>query len=135
MKKILTIIAVLMLNFSCIAFAGVMQVDTTSYWKFLGTNDDHYSFYADVNPNNIKIRSNDNRIIEYQLIVINQDYNGTGYVYQVDHEYHKARFIYRVKIRNNEIVDNYTWIQDWQDVSTNSFVWEGSEAARAAKGV
>lgn len=135
MKKIFAIIVLFMFILSCTVSAGVMQIDNTSNWKLLGTTTDHKNAYADVNPNNIKIRSDDNSIIEYQLMIIDQDYNGTGYVYQVDNKNFKDRFVYRVKIKNNEIVDYYTWVQEWEPVNTNSFVWIGAKEAREAKGL
>ncbi len=123
------------LLFTCLIFtmmpvcnAGVINIDRSFHWDYLGSNDG-YKFYADLNPVNISCSYG---ITEYNFMSINSRFDGIIYVYQVNIDQCKARFVYRYVVEDNDIVDDWTWVQPWEDISQNSFIMYGAKKARMA---
>lgn len=125
----------LILLFICLIFtmmpvcnSGVINIDRSFHWDYLG-NSDGRKFYADLNPVNI-IYSHG--IIEYNLMSINSRFDGMIYVYQVNIDQCKARFVHRYVVEDNDIVDDWTWVQPWEDIPQNCYIMYGAKKARMA---
>ena len=106
--------------------SGVLNIDRSFHWDYLGGNEGR-KYYADLNPVNITYSQG---VIGYNFMSINNRFDGIIYAYQVDIEQRKASFIHRYVVKDNDIVDEWVWVQPWEDIHENSYIMDGAKKAR-----
>lgn len=120
------IICMLFLTFlMCkVSMAGVLpDVDYSPKWKELGHPESNLTitWYVDVNVNNIEDPFGDRSCVEYGIMCLDRYRDGMIYVYQMNTQRLRGRYIKRYLVKGNEIVDDYIHVEDWHDENTNDF--------------
>ena len=107
-----------------VSMAGVLpDVDYNPKWKELGHPEGNLTitWYIDVNVNNIEDPFGDRSCVEYNIMHLDRYRDGIIYVYQMNTKKLRGRFIKRFVVKDNEIVDDYIYVEDWHAEKSNTF--------------
>ena len=131
MKKIMFYLVAAFITVCNIAYAGVLpEVDHTPSWYELGhpSGDKSITFYVDVNPNNVIDPFGNGDCVEYNLMYVDRNRDGLIYVYQMYTNSLMGRFVKRYVVEDNEIVDDWIYVEKWHEINSNSYVVVGRDS-------